>query len=80
MTALFDFVEDPVARYICGGGGIENSVLCVLHRLRPRIQPTEACVTSGRSQKRGGDCTDWVYIYITSTAPWKPAFMATLVE
>ena len=37
VTAVLDFVEDPVSRYISGSGGMEYSVLSVLHRLRPRI-------------------------------------------
>ena len=37
VTAVLDFIEDPVSRYIGGSGGIEDSVLSVLHRLRPRI-------------------------------------------
>ena len=55
MTAVLDFVEDPVSRYIGGSGGIEDSVLCVLHRLHPGIRPSEVCVTSGQSQERGGE-------------------------
>ena len=62
MTAVLDFVEDPVSRYIGGSGGMEDSVLSVLHRLRPRDLPCEACVTSvtsGRSQeKRGRNVTE----------------------
>ena len=34
---VLDFVEDPVSRYIGGSGGMEYSILSVLHRLRPRI-------------------------------------------
>ena len=37
VTAVLDFVGDPVSRYIGGSGGIEDSVLSVLHRLRPQI-------------------------------------------
>ena len=37
VTAVLDFVEDPVSHYIGGSGGMEDSVLSVLHRLRPRI-------------------------------------------
>ena len=32
LTAVLDFVEDPVSCYIDGSGGMEDSVLCVLHR------------------------------------------------
>ena len=35
--AVLDFVEDPVSRYIGGSGGMEDSVISVLHRLCPRI-------------------------------------------
>ena len=31
VTAVLDFVEDPVSRYIGGNGGMEDSVLSVLH-------------------------------------------------
>ena len=31
VTAVLDFVEDPVSRYIGGSGGMEDSVLSVLH-------------------------------------------------
>ena len=63
MTAVLDFVGDPVSRYNGGSGGMEHSVLSVLHRLCPRIclvryivcVPSEVCVTSGRSQERGGE-------------------------
>ena len=80
MTAVLDFVEDPVSRYIGGSGGMEDSVLCVLHRLRPRIRLVWH-VTSGQSREREGDKCNVLGIYITSTASlWKPAFMATLVE
>ena len=34
---VLDFVEDPVSRYIGGSGGMDDSVLSVLHMLRPRI-------------------------------------------
>ena len=34
VTAVLDFVQDPVSRYI---GGMEVSVLSVLHRLCPGI-------------------------------------------
>ena len=37
VTAVLDFVEDPVTCYIGGSCGIEDSVLSVLHRLRPRV-------------------------------------------
>ena len=37
VTAVLDFVEDLVSRYIGGSGGMEDSVLSVLHRLRPWI-------------------------------------------
>ena len=37
MTMVLDFVEDPVSRYIGGSGGMDDSVLSVLHMLRPRI-------------------------------------------
>ena len=37
VTAVLDFVEDTVSRYIDGSGGIKDSVFCVLHKLRPRI-------------------------------------------
>ena len=37
VTAVLDFVEDPVSRYIGGSDGIENSVLSVLQKLRPRV-------------------------------------------
>ena len=37
VTAMLDFVEDPVLRYNGGSGGMENSVLSVLHRFRHRI-------------------------------------------
>ena len=59
---MLDLVEDSVSRYIGGSGGIEDSVRSVLHRLRPRDLPCEACVTSdtsGRSQeKRGRNVTE----------------------
>ena len=34
VTAMFDFVGDPVSRYTGGSGGMEDSVLSMLHRLR----------------------------------------------
>ena len=34
-----DFVKDPVSRNIGGSGGMEDSVLSVLHKLCPRICP-----------------------------------------
>ena len=37
VTAVLDFAEDPVTCYIGGSGGMEDSVLSVLHRLCPRI-------------------------------------------
>ena len=37
VTVMLDFIEDPVSRYIGGSSGIENSVLSVMHRLRPRV-------------------------------------------
>ena len=63
MTTVLDFVEDPVSRYIGGSGGMEDSVLSVLHmhRLRPRICLVRrvTSVTSGRSQeKRGRNVTE----------------------
>ena len=65
-----------VSRYIGGSGGMEDSVLNVLHRLRPQI-----CMTLSGSQE-GEKCNRiHVDIYITSTVSlWKPAFTATLVE
>ena len=60
MTAVLDFVGDPVSRYIEGSGGMEDSVLSMLHRLRPRIRLVwrvlvRLVMTSGRSQERGGE-------------------------
>ena len=54
---MLDFVEDPVSRYIGGSGGMEYSVLNVLHRLRPRI-----CLVRTKSRERGRNVTD-KYIY-----------------
>ena len=34
VTAVLDFVEDPVSRYTGESGGIKDCVLSVLHRLR----------------------------------------------
>ena len=34
---VLDFLEDAVSHYICGSGGIEDSVLSLLHRLSPQI-------------------------------------------
>ena len=75
VTAVLDFVEDPVSRYIGGSGGMEDIVLSALHRLRPRI-----CLVRRVSREEGEKCNR-IGIYITSTASlWKLAFMATLVE
>ena len=36
VTAVLDFIDDSETRYIGGNGGMEDSVLSVLHRLRPQ--------------------------------------------
>ena len=50
VTAVLGFVEDPVSRYIGSSDGLEYSGLSVLHGRRDL--PSEACVTSGRSQEK----------------------------
>ena len=34
---VLEYVEDLVSNYIGGSGGMEDSVLSVVHRPRPRI-------------------------------------------
>ena len=76
---MLDFLEDPVSRYIGGSGGMEDSVLNVLHRLRPRICLVRRVCDFGT--KSEGEKCNGIGIYITFTdLLWKPAFMATLLE
>ena len=58
MTAVLDFVEDSVSRYIGGSGGMEDSVLSVLHRLRPRVYLVGRVRLREEVKRRGGNITE----------------------
>ena len=64
MTAVLDFVEDPVSRHISGSGGIEDSVLNGLHRLRPRVcLVRRVCDFGTKSREEREKCNGIVYTY-----------------